>query len=252
MPRDFEQYAGGYRHSSALVGFAAGAGCRHRRCRHLARPAERGAIFSSLGGCQCRALLPELRVGPSGLGMAGIPWWDPPSARSHRKDRQACQEAGRLSIRCYPGPPQGGAQGRDNRVDKARGIADRPLTAPDQLGETRFRHIRSVDLRLQIWPVNKYAAHAHRVHHRPSGRSSNALPFNAGRYRVNRGDLMALICTLSGHVRDKNRAWYDGLDWRSSCKRCGAPMIKDSLSGHWRLYVSSDDSNQRSEKPDHS
>jgi hypothetical protein len=37
---------------------------------------------------------------------------------------------------------------------------------------------------------------------------------------------MGIACKLLSHSRDARRTWHDGLDWRSSCKRCGIPMIK--------------------------
>jgi hypothetical protein len=48
-----------------------------------------------------------------------------------------------------------------------------------------------------------------------------------------------LLCKLRGHKRDSSRVWHDGLDFRSRCKRCSIPMLRD-LHG-WRSYDSADD-----------
>lgn len=58
------------------------------------------------------------------------------------------------------------------------------------------------------------------------------------------------MCVFRGHMHDRKRAWDDGLNWRSECKRCGVPMIKDAISGKWRLFeIDSDFSAKRENKP---
>ncbi len=47
---------------------------------------------------------------------------------------------------------------------------------------------------------------------------------------------MAFICAIRGHKPDRHRAWHDSMDWRSTCIRCGTPMIKDALDQKWRPY----------------
>jgi hypothetical protein len=47
---------------------------------------------------------------------------------------------------------------------------------------------------------------------------------------------MSIICKLRGHIRDAHRAWHDGIDWRSSCVRCDAPLIKDESINGWRAF----------------
>ena len=47
---------------------------------------------------------------------------------------------------------------------------------------------------------------------------------------------MSFLCSIRGHKRDRRSAWHDTLDWRSNCARCGAPMLKDSISGEWRVF----------------
>ncbi|MES2337249.1 MAG: hypothetical protein V4537_04040 [Pseudomonadota bacterium] len=53
----------------------------------------------------------------------------------------------------------------------------------------------------------------------------------------------ALLCRLLDHVPDRGRAWSDGIGFRSVCKRCGAPMLRDV--GAWRLYSDTDDADPR-------
>ncbi|MBA2934149.1 hypothetical protein HZF05_08555 [Sphingomonas sp. CGMCC 1.13654] len=52
---------------------------------------------------------------------------------------------------------------------------------------------------------------------------------------------MGLICAAFGHNRVQGRAWHDGVEWRTSCRRCRKPMVKDAISGHWLLYRSGED-----------
>ena len=62
---------------------------------------------------------------------------------------------------------------------------------------------------------------------------------------------MNFICKVVGHSRDAWRAWHDGIDWRSSCTRCKAPLIKDEAISAWRGFdFEKDHSIQRRGKPD--
>jgi hypothetical protein len=51
---------------------------------------------------------------------------------------------------------------------------------------------------------------------------------------------MRLICSLMGHRPDRRKVWNDGIDFRSVCARCRAPMFRDRHSqrenGGWRLF----------------
>jgi hypothetical protein len=43
------------------------------------------------------------------------------------------------------------------------------------------------------------------------------------------------LCWIIGHRRSRSRAWFDesiGL-WRSYCRRCGKPLLRES-TGKWR------------------
>ncbi|MCP5397190.1 MAG: hypothetical protein H6918_10760 [Sphingomonadaceae bacterium] len=46
--------------------------------------------------------------------------------------------------------------------------------------------------------------------------------------------LKRIICSLSGHVINRHRVWNDGYDYRTSCDRCGTPMLRD-VDG-WRPF----------------
>jgi len=59
---------------------------------------------------------------------------------------------------------------------------------------------------------------------------------------------MRLICAIVGHRRYSQRTWHDGLDWRSSCRRCRAPMVK--IDQDWRAYRVSDHDQRRYAKPE--
>ncbi len=60
-----------------------------------------------------------------------------------------------------------------------------------------------------------------------------------------------MICAIFGHKRDSHRTWYDGLDWRSNCKRCDEPLLKDARMQKWRPFDREQDFDERrSGKPD--
>jgi hypothetical protein len=62
---------------------------------------------------------------------------------------------------------------------------------------------------------------------------------------------MHIVCKLLDHSRDRNRAWHDGIDWRSSCVRCNALLIKDEGISRWRAFDRENDfSTERKGKPD--
>ena len=44
---------------------------------------------------------------------------------------------------------------------------------------------------------------------------------------------MSLLCMLMGHRIDRNAVSHDGQDYWSSCKRCGAFMIRGA--DRWRV-----------------
>lgn len=45
--------------------------------------------------------------------------------------------------------------------------------------------------------------------------------------------LNRIVCLVLGHRRSRNRARYDGHQWRSSCRRCRVAMKKHP-DGRWR------------------
>jgi hypothetical protein len=45
---------------------------------------------------------------------------------------------------------------------------------------------------------------------------------------------MSLMCRLLGHRIAKNHVWHDNVDFRTSCKRCGEPMLRDQHG--WRPF----------------
>jgi hypothetical protein len=55
-----------------------------------------------------------------------------------------------------------------------------------------------------------------------------------------------LSCMISGHKRDRDRVWWDGVDWRSNCITCDKPMIR--YRHNWRLFEPSDESADRKTK----
>ena len=60
----------------------------------------------------------------------------------------------------------------------------------------------------------------------------------------NRGITFGRIhCWLRGHKIDRHRVWYDGFDHRTTCRRCGTPMIKGLEE--WRPFASDTDLDPR-------
>ncbi|HEY6814713.1 MAG TPA: hypothetical protein VI168_04155 [Croceibacterium sp.] len=56
-----------------------------------------------------------------------------------------------------------------------------------------------------------------------------------------------LICRFRGHLVARNRVWNDDVDFRTSCARCGTPLVRD---GGWRVFDSERDaSTRRAEHP---
>lgn len=45
---------------------------------------------------------------------------------------------------------------------------------------------------------------------------------------------MSLSCLLLGHQRSR-KVVHDGRFFRSHCRRCDTAMMKDALSGQWRI-----------------
>jgi len=57
-----------------------------------------------------------------------------------------------------------------------------------------------------------------------------------------------LICKIFNHRVLRRRVWNDGLEFRATCSRCGAQLVRDP-SG-WREYVpAQDDDPQRLPHP---
>jgi hypothetical protein len=53
---------------------------------------------------------------------------------------------------------------------------------------------------------------------------------------------VGLICLIFKHKRARDKVWNDGLDFRSQCKRCQAPLIKQYGVG-WRIFDPRRDAN---------
>ena len=56
---------------------------------------------------------------------------------------------------------------------------------------------------------------------------------------------MGLLCALFGHRRRADKAWHDTLDWRSTCSRCGTPLLRDHKIDRWRPFTATDHSASR-------
>lgn len=54
------------------------------------------------------------------------------------------------------------------------------------------------------------------------------------------------LCRIVGHKRDRKRAWFDGMDWRSNCIYCEISMIRGAHG--WRPFLPSDYSVNRDSK----
>jgi len=62
---------------------------------------------------------------------------------------------------------------------------------------------------------------------------------------------MGIVCKIAGHKRDRDKVWDDGLNYRSNCRWCHAPMIKAEPRG-WRLFDRQADFDlRRKGKPTH-
>jgi len=46
--------------------------------------------------------------------------------------------------------------------------------------------------------------------------------------------LNRIVCNIFGHRIDRKHVWFDELDFRTSCRRCGTPMVR-SIHG-WREF----------------
>jgi hypothetical protein len=55
--------------------------------------------------------------------------------------------------------------------------------------------------------------------------------------------MSSIICKLTSHRINRNRVWFDKLHHRTSCERCGLPMIRD-VTG-WRQFSSEIDADPR-------
>lgn len=50
----------------------------------------------------------------------------------------------------------------------------------------------------------------------------------------------SVVCKVAGHRVNRRRVWHDKFDFRTSCDRCGAPLIRDDADG-WREFDSDRD-----------
>ena len=46
--------------------------------------------------------------------------------------------------------------------------------------------------------------------------------------------LKTLICKYFGHKVDRHRVWHDGIDFRTACARCAAPLLRGQKG--WRAF----------------
>ncbi len=53
--------------------------------------------------------------------------------------------------------------------------------------------------------------------------------------------LKSVICWLTRHRVNRRRVWNDQLNFRTSCERCGAPLLRDEHG--WRLFDGERDAN---------
>ncbi|MEO6387783.1 MAG: hypothetical protein ABIT16_01500 [Croceibacterium sp.] len=62
------------------------------------------------------------------------------------------------------------------------------------------------------------------------------------------GVLLSLVCKIIGHRVGRRRVWNDGIDFRTTCRRCQQDLIRPE-SG-WRVYDPERDANpERSAHP---
>lgn len=52
--------------------------------------------------------------------------------------------------------------------------------------------------------------------------------------------MKSLVCKVKGHRINRRRVWHDKFDFRTTCDRCGAPLIRDEEEG-WREFDSDRD-----------
>lgn len=52
--------------------------------------------------------------------------------------------------------------------------------------------------------------------------------------------MLGWICRLFGHRINRRRVWNDGVDFRTTCRRCGAPLLRGRDG--WRRFDSASDS----------
>ena len=62
--------------------------------------------------------------------------------------------------------------------------------------------------------------------------------------------LSAVWCRLGGHRVNRRRVWHDKVDFRTSCDRCDAPLIRDEQAG-WREFNEQDLLEEREAHPHH-
>jgi hypothetical protein len=55
--------------------------------------------------------------------------------------------------------------------------------------------------------------------------------------------LRKLLCLVARHKVNRRRVWHDELNFRTSCDRCGTPLLKDTQG--WREFDTDRDSNER-------
>lgn len=54
--------------------------------------------------------------------------------------------------------------------------------------------------------------------------------------------LGAAVCMISGHKVNRRRVWHDNVDYRTSCTRCSADLIRGRAG--WRAYEEARDSSE--------
>ena len=53
--------------------------------------------------------------------------------------------------------------------------------------------------------------------------------------------LKNLLCQIVGHKVNRRRVWHDRFNFRTSCDRCSAPLLRDRHQ--WRLFDTERDAN---------
>ena len=51
--------------------------------------------------------------------------------------------------------------------------------------------------------------------------------------------LSGLVCGIRGHKVDRNRVWHDNLNYRTTCRSCGASLLRDGEG--WRVFNNAKD-----------